>query len=129
MQPTWAPHEKHGQLTAQSDLPDSVYAFPKQRKEPLTDAKHVRNAVARFDQVTGVSDADRELAFANIEKAAKHYDVELSETSWRDLGAHPQPHRKEAAAKGVATKRERGELKGAAAKGAATRKRQRGERG
>ena len=129
MQPTWAPHEKHGQLTAQSDLPDSVYAFPKQRKEPLTDAKHVRNAVARFDQVTGVSDADRELAFANIEKAAKHYDVELSEASWRELGAHPQPHRKEAAAKGVATKRERGELKGAASKGAATRKRQRGERG
>jgi hypothetical protein len=122
MQPTWAPHEKHGQLTAQSDLPDSVYAFPKLRKEPLTDAKHVRNAVARFDQVTGVSDADRELAFANIRKAAKHYDVELSETSRRELGAHPQPHRKEAAAKGVATRRERGELKGAAAKGAATRK-------
>src|SRR5271156_5208262 len=105
MQPTWAPHEKHGQLTAQSDLPDSVYAFPKQRKEPLTDAKHVRNAVARFDQVTGVSDADRELAFANIQKAAKHYDGDLSETSWR-LGVHPQRNRKEAAAKGIATKRE-----------------------
>ena len=102
MQPTWAPHEKHGQLTAQSDLPDSVYAFPKQRKEPLTDASHVRNAVARFDQVTGVSDAERELAFANIEKAAKHYAVDLSETSWHDLGVHPQRHRKEAAAKGVA---------------------------
>jgi hypothetical protein len=111
MKPTWMPHEKHGQLTAQSDLPDSVYAFPKQRKEPMTDAKHVRNAVARFDQVTGVSDADRELAFANIEKAAKHYDVDLSETSWHELGAHPQRHRKEAAAKGVATKRKRGELK------------------
>jgi hypothetical protein len=83
MQTTWTPHEKQGQLTAQSDLPDSVYAFPKQRKEPLTDAEHVRNAVARFDQVTGVSDADRALAFANIEKAAKHYDVDLSETSWR----------------------------------------------
>jgi hypothetical protein len=110
MRTTWTPHEKHGQLTAQSDLPDSVYAFPKQRKEPLTDAKHVRNAVARFDQVTGVSDADRELAFANIEKAAKHYNVDLSEKSWRDLGVHPQPNRKEAAAKGVATKRKRGEL-------------------
>ena len=48
---TWKPHEKHGQLTTQSDLPDSAYAFPKQRKEPLTDAEHVRNAVARFDQV------------------------------------------------------------------------------
>ena len=67
---TWKPHEKHGRLTKQSDLPDSVYAFPKQRKEPLTDAQHVRNAVARFDQVIEVSDADRALAFANIEKAA-----------------------------------------------------------
>ena len=45
---TWEPHEKHGRFTTQSDLPDSVYAFPKQRKEPLTDAQHVRNAVARF---------------------------------------------------------------------------------
>jgi hypothetical protein len=126
MQATWMPHEEHGRLTARSPLPDTVFAFPKQRKEPLTDAKHVRNAVARFDQVTGVSDADRALAFANIEKAAKYYDVDLSETSWRDLGAHPQPHRKEAAAKGVETKRERGELKEAAAKGAATRKRERG---
>src|SRR5580704_9887226 len=65
---TWKPHEKHGRLTMQSDLPDSVYAFPKQRKEPLTDAQHVRNPVARFDQVIDVSDADRALAFANIEK-------------------------------------------------------------
>lgn len=87
---TWTPHEKHGQLTTQSDLPDSVYAFPKQRKEPLTDAQHVRNAVARFDQVTGVSDSDRALAFANIEKAAHHYGVNLAETSWHDLGVHPQ---------------------------------------
>jgi len=126
MKTTWKPHEAHGQLTAQSDLPDTVYAFPKQRKEPLTDAQHVRNAVARFDQVTDVSDADRALAFANIEKAAKYYEVELSETSWRDLGVHPQHERREAAAKGVATKRERGELKEAAAKGAATRKRERG---
>jgi len=58
---TWKHHEKHGQLTTQSDLPDSVYAFPKQRKEPLTDAQHVRNAVAGFDQVIDVSDADRAL--------------------------------------------------------------------
>jgi len=50
----------------------------------------VRNAVARFDQVTGVSDSDRAVAFANIEKAAQHYGVNLSETSWRDLGTHPR---------------------------------------
>ncbi len=101
---TWEPHEKHGRLTTQSDLPDTVYAFPKQRKEPLTDAQHVRSAVARFDQVIDVSDADRALAFANIEKAAKYYNVDLPETSWHDLGVHPQRHRKEAAAKGVATR-------------------------
>src|SRR5579862_981863 len=87
---TWKPHEKHGRLTAQGDLPDSVYAFPKQRKEPLTDAQHVRNAVARFDQVIDVSEADRALAFANIEKAASYYNVNLAEMSWRELGVHPQ---------------------------------------
>jgi hypothetical protein len=104
MQATWKPHEKRRELTAKGDLPDAVFAFPKQRKEPMTDAKHVRNAVARFDQVEDVSDDDRALAFANIKKAAKHYDVELTETSWRDLGAHPQAHRKEAAAKAVRDK-------------------------
>ncbi len=122
MRTTWMPHEKHGRLTEQSDLPDSVFAFPKQRKEPLTDDRHVRNAAARFDQVIDVSDADRALAFANIEKAAKYYGVDLSETSWRELGVHPQLHRKEAAARGVETKRERGELKEAAAKAIETKR-------
>ena len=54
MEATWKPHEKHGQLTKQSDLPDGVFAFPKQRKEPLTVAQHLRNAVARFDEVIDV---------------------------------------------------------------------------
>jgi hypothetical protein len=82
---TWKPHEKHGRLTMQSDLPDSVYAFPNQRKEPLTDAQQVRNSLARFDQVIDVSDTDRDLAFANIQKAADYYGVHLAETSWHDL--------------------------------------------
>jgi hypothetical protein len=85
---TWELHGKHGRLTTESDLPASVYAFPKQRKEPLTDAEHVRNAVARFDQVIDVSGEDRDLAFANIQKAARYYGVNLSEGSWRDLGMH-----------------------------------------
>jgi hypothetical protein len=93
MRSTWKPHEKHGRLTKQSDLPDSVFAFPKERKEPLTDARHVRNALARFDQVTGVTDAERALAFANIKKAAEHYGVEISEERWQDLGSHPQARR------------------------------------
>ena len=75
----------HGDLSTRSDLPESVFAFPKQRKEPLTDADHVRNALARFDQVQGVTDNDRELAFANIKKAAQHYGVDMIEKSWRDL--------------------------------------------
>lgn len=85
---TWKPHTEHGELSAadRNDLPDSVYAFPKHRKEPLTDADHVRNALARFNQVEGVTDTERELAFANIKKAARHYDVEVSEESWHDLG-------------------------------------------
>lgn len=107
----------------QSDLPDTVFAFPKQRKEPLTDARHVRNAVARFDQVIGPSAADRALAFANIQKAAKHYGVNLSETSWKDLGVHPQPKRKQSARKAAATRKRTGVAKAAARKAAATRKR------
>lgn len=123
MRATWKPHEKHGRLTKQSDLPDSVYAFPKERKEPLTDARHVRNAVARFDQVTDVSAAQRELAFANIKKAAKHYGVDLSETKASDLGVHPQPRRKQTSKKGAATRKRTGVAKKAARKAAATKKR------
>jgi hypothetical protein len=123
MRSTWQPHEKHGRLTTQSDLPDSVYAFPKERKEPLTDARHVRNAVARFDQVTGVSESSRALAFANIKKAAKHYGVDLGESSWEELGVHPQRGRKKASAKGATTRKRAGVAKSAARKAATTRKR------
>ncbi len=83
---TWWPHTKHGRLTERSDLPDSVFAFPNQRKEPLTDANHVRDALARFDQVEGVSDEERDLAFANIKKAAEYYGINVHETDWRELG-------------------------------------------
>lgn len=67
-------------------LSSKQYAFPKQRKEPLEDASHVRNAVARFDQVEGVSDADRDEAWKRIKAAAKKFDVKLEERSWRELG-------------------------------------------
>ena len=91
MKPTWKPYEEHGKLTSEerNELPASVYAFPKERKEPLTDASHVRNAIARFDQVKGVSDEEREQAFANIEAAARHYQVEMTESSWQELGRKP----------------------------------------
>jgi Family of unknown function (DUF6582) len=122
MRATWKPHEKHGRLTRQSDLPDSVYAFPKQRKEPLTDARHVRNAIARFDQVEDVSAADRELAFANIRKAASHYGVDVSEDTWQDLGVHPQRNRKASARKAVATRKRKASGKKTAARKKTTRR-------
>ena len=88
---TWKPHTEHGELDSKEreKLPDDAFAFPKQRKEPLTDARHVQNALARFDQVEGVSDEDRELAFSNIKKAAKHYGLNVEESDWHQLGKHP----------------------------------------
>jgi hypothetical protein len=67
-------------------LSSRQFAFPKQRKEPLEDASHVRNAVARFDQVKDVTDAERDEAWKRITAAAKRFDVELEERSWRELG-------------------------------------------
>jgi hypothetical protein len=70
-------------------LKDSQYAFPKERKEPLEDASHVRNAIARFDQVKGVSDDERDEAWKRIKAAAKKHGVEVHEKSWRELGKKP----------------------------------------
>jgi uncharacterized protein DUF6582 len=91
MKTTWKPIDEHGELSSKErrELPDSAYAFPGKRKEPLTDARHVQNALARFDQVQGVSDRERDEAFANIRAAAKHYDIEVAETDWRQLGKRP----------------------------------------
>jgi uncharacterized protein DUF6582 len=80
------PRSTTGTSTAQKNrLKDGDFAFPKERKEPLTDARHVRNAIARFDQVEGVSDAERDRAWKRILRAAKKFDVEVSEKDWREL--------------------------------------------
>jgi hypothetical protein len=89
--PTWRPPADSEQFggtldAAETDcLPDSAFAFPGLRKEPLVSASHVRNAIARFDQVEGASDADRALAFANIREAASYFGVHMTENSWHDL--------------------------------------------
>ena len=81
-----APRQSDGMSTAEKDqLADQEFAFPGERKEPLTDARHVRNAIARFDQVEGVTDAERDQAWQRILAAAKRYDVEVSASGWRDL--------------------------------------------
>lgn len=96
--PTWRPptanvdHNHHLESAEREELPDTAYGLPQQRKLPLTDAGHVRAALARFDQVTGVSDADRDLAWANVLAAAEHFGVEVRETRWQDLGRAPHTH-------------------------------------
>jgi hypothetical protein len=69
------------------DIPAPQFAFPKQRKEPLEDASHVRSAIARFNQVQGVTDQERDEAWARIRAAAKKFDVELNESDWREIGS------------------------------------------
>jgi hypothetical protein len=88
---TWEPHGSatHGRLSAadKDSLPSSVFAFPRARKEPMTNAAHVRDAMSRFDQVEGVTDAERDLAFANIQKAARHFGIQMKETDWHQFGS------------------------------------------
>lgn len=88
---TWKPYhsETHGSLSAAERelLPDTAFAFPRARKEPMTDAAHVRDALARFSQVEEVTDAERDLAFANLQKAAKYFDIQMNETDWRQFGS------------------------------------------
>jgi hypothetical protein len=88
---TWEPYSPttDGRLsTADKDsLPTSAFAFPRTRKEPMTNASHVRDAMARFDQVKDVSDAERDLAFANIQKAADYFGIQMKETDWRQFGS------------------------------------------
>ena len=67
-------------------LDEDQFAFPKQRKEPLNNASHVRNALARFNQVEDVSDDERDAAWRRIKKAADKHGVEVNEKSWRELG-------------------------------------------
>jgi len=69
----------------QNRLPTEKFAFPKKRKEPITDARHVRNAIARFDQVEGVTDAERDSAWKRIRAAARKYGIEIHARGWRSL--------------------------------------------
>lgn len=72
--------------TRQRDrMPADRFAFTKKRKEPINDAGHVRNAIARFDQVEGVTDAERDAAWKRIRAAARKYGVDVHVKGWRSL--------------------------------------------
>jgi hypothetical protein len=63
----------------------TAYAFSRAEKEPIGDASHVRNAIARFNQVKDVTDAERDAAWKRIKAAAHKFGVEVNEKDWRDL--------------------------------------------
>ena len=63
----------------------SKFAFPKEEKEPIHDAAHVRNAIARFNQVQGVTDAERDAAWKRIKAAARKHGVHMEESDWRTM--------------------------------------------
>ena len=65
---------------ARDQISATRFAFPKQRKEPLENASHVRNAVARFNQVKGVTETERRAAWKRIRAAAKRHGVELDKS-------------------------------------------------
>ena len=79
----------HGRLSTadKATLPATAFAFPRARKEPMTDAAHVRDAMARFNQVSDVTDGERDLAFANFRKAARHFGIQMKETDRHQFGA------------------------------------------
>jgi hypothetical protein len=89
--PTWKPYRARGFFRARTrgDLPNSAFAFPDQRNEPLTDAALVRMALTRFLQVRGVADVDRDLAFENIWLAAQYYGVPLPVGRWEEIRTAP----------------------------------------
>ena len=72
--------EKH-----RDNIPAKDFAFPKQEKEPIHDAAHVRNAIARFNQVQGVTDSERDEAWKRIKTAARRFHIDLQENDWREL--------------------------------------------
>lgn len=87
-QTTWRPFASHGKPSPgkEAKFPDSAFAFPTKRALPLTDEGYVRSAIENFHEVEDASDEDRELAFANIQRAASYYHVPMVDTDWRQLG-------------------------------------------
>jgi len=64
--------------TARARLPDSAFAYVDsqgRRRLPINDASHVRNALARFDQVDFEDDVARERARERLLRAAKKHGI------------------------------------------------------
>ncbi|MCX5660186.1 MAG: hypothetical protein NTW19_10755 [Planctomycetota bacterium] len=84
---TWRPPEAsfQGRRVNERDLPDSAFAFPRRRKEPLVNEQQVRDVIERFAVIKDVMADDREAAFANLQAAAAFYGIELKDKNWYEL--------------------------------------------
>jgi hypothetical protein len=81
----WKPWQGDGAL------PAHVYAFPKQRIDPLIDATDVRSALSHIHEIGEVSDEERRLAFDNIKSAAEHFHVAVDGDTYDEMCRRPQP--------------------------------------
>lgn len=64
---------------------EACLQLPAQRKAPLENATHVRNAISRFNQVRGVTELEKDAAWQRILAAATKFEVKVHEATWRDL--------------------------------------------
>ena len=81
---TWEPWDGNGVI------PQSVYAFPRQQLQPLTDALDVREAIESFYSYKAVTEEDRRQAFLNINKAAQHFHLDLHGDTYEEVSSRPQ---------------------------------------
>lgn len=86
--PTWRPPEPGPLDDPKADvkaLPDTAFAFARRRKQPMTNAGEVMAAIDQFASVKDVMADDREVAFANIQVAARYYGIDLKDRNWYEL--------------------------------------------
>ena len=92
MKPTWKPHEEHGKLSSERSqrAPRIRLRLPRQAQgaddRRLPRPQRHQPASTR-SKMSPTQNATR--PSANIHAAAKHYNVDMPETSWHDLGEKP----------------------------------------
>ncbi len=82
---TWAPlpatydQNDNGKLDPRERraLPDSAFAFRRQRELPLVDEEFVRQAIEEFGPVLDATPEELRIAAANIRAAAAHFGVNV----------------------------------------------------
>ena len=64
-------------------LPDSAFAFARQRELPLVDEEFVRAALSAFGRLLDATDEECRTAARNIRAAAEHFGVPVPDDALR----------------------------------------------